>query len=162
MLHQAEYSKKWFEYVIDSMKGVLAMHGAGYALIENEVNLSDEDLLIVKDIESALIKSGFNLIPSIKIHKNQKKALNLLYILKERGSVVQVDSDLWMHFNNYNILKNELILYFNRYDKLSVPEFKEMISVTRKNAIPLLEFCDKIKFTLRVDNYRVTGEHLNE
>ena len=162
LLHQAEYSKKWFEYVIDSMKGVLAMHGAGYALIENEVNLSDDDLLIVKDIESALIKSGFNLIPSIKIHKNQKKALNLLYILKERGSVIQVDSDLWMHFNNYNILKNELILYFNRYDKLSVPEFKEMISVTRKNAIPLLEFCDKIKFTLRVDNYRVTGEHLNE
>ena len=47
-------------------------------------------------------------------------------------------------------------------DKLSVPEFKEMISVTRKNAIPILEFCDKAKLTNRIENHRIAGNHLNE
>ena len=82
-------------------------------------------------------------------------------MLKDSEKVVQIDSDLWMHMNNYNILKYLLGRYFTKHTKLSVPEFKKMISVTRKNAIPILEYCDKIKFTTRVDNYRVKGEKLN-
>ena len=66
-----------------------------------------------------------------------------------------------MHTDNYKILKKKLVLHFKEYSNLSVPEFKKIISATRKNAIPILEFCDKIKFTTRVDNYRIEGEKLN-
>ena len=162
LLHQVRFTKDWFEYVTSNMKSDIATQDGGFSLTSNEVNLSNEDTLISKNIESILNEAGFNLVNSIEVYKNQKKGLNLLYILKNEGIAIQVDSDLWMHSNNYKILKNKLIIYFSMNDKLSVPEFKEMISVTRKNAIPILEFCDKAKLTNRIENHRIAGNHLNE
>ena len=162
LLISLEFDKKWLEFVTNEMKSEIVIHESGYGLKNNKIDLSEVDLLIANEIESSLIDSGFDLLSSLKLYdKNQKKALNILYLLKDSEKVVQIDSDLWMHINNHNILKDELGLYFTKHTKLSVPEFKKMISVTRKNAIPILEFCDKIKFTTRVDNYRVKGDNLN-
>ena len=162
LLHQVNFAKKWFEYVVSNMKSDVVENEGGLSLKSNEIILSNEDALIAKNIENILNKAGFSLLTSINVHENQKKALNLLYFLKKEGVAIQVDSDLWMHLNSYKILKNKLSLHFNRNAKLSVPELKETISVTRKNAIPILEFCDKIKLTKRIDNYRIRGDYLNE
>ena len=114
-------------------------------------------------MESFLLSKRFDLQSSIKIHpQNKKKCLNILYVLKDKGHIVQIGNDLWMHNNYYKILKKDLKKFFIKNKELSVPVFKEIFSVTRKNAIPLLEYCDKIKFTERIDNYRLEGECLNE
>ena len=162
LLGSIGFDKIWFEYVIDNMKSDIITNDAGYSLIKNKINLSDEDSSIAKEIEYSLLEAKFDLLSSLKVYsRDQKKALNILYLLKESENIIQIDSDLWMHTDNYKILKKKLILHFKEYPNLSVPEFKKIISVTRKNAIPILEFCDKIKFTTRVDNYRIEGEKLN-
>ena len=162
LLHQVKFAKEWFEYVVSNMKRDVVEYEGGFLLKNNEIILSNEDALIAKNIENVLNKTGFSLLSSKNIYKNQKTALNLLYFLKKEGVAIQVDSDLWMHLNSYKILKNKLILHFSRNVKLSVPELKETLSVTRKNAIPILEFCDKTKLTKRIDNHRIKGDCLNE
>ena len=162
LLHQVKFTQEWFEYVISNMKSDVVEYEGGFLLKNNEIILSNEDALIAKNIEDVLNKTGFSLLSSINIYKNRKMALNLLYFLKKEGVAIQVGSDLWMHFNSYKILKNKLILHFSRNTKLSVPELKETISVSRKNAIPILEFCDKTKLTKRIDNYRIRGDCLYE
>ena len=51
--------------------------------------------------------------------------------------------------------------FFKVNESLSVPEFKEITNLTRKYAIPVLEYFDKINFTFRVENRRKLSEVLN-
>ncbi len=45
--------------------------------------------------------------------------------------------------------------FFADHQKLEVSHFKEIIGVSRKYAIPYLEFLDRSGVTKRVGNYRV-------
>lgn len=163
LLSQTGFTKKWFDCVVKSMGDEIIFKDAGYSLSGNQVKLSKEDSLIAKQIETFLLEAKFNLQSSEKVYpQNKKKALNILYLLKENDLTVQVNNDLWMHRNCYEILKSDLRLYFKKNNKLSVSNFKEILNVTRKNAIPLLEYSDKINFTKRVENYRIEGASLND
>ena len=51
--------------------------------------------------------------------------------------------------------------FFDKNKYLSISEFKSLTSTTRKNAIPLLEYCDKSDLTIRENNNRTRGEFLN-
>ena len=51
-------------------------------------------------------------------------------------------------------MKFNITKFLNENDSLSVPDFKEMANITRKYAIPVLEYLDKIKFTFRDKNSR--------
>ena len=163
LLSQTGFSKNWFECVVSKMRDEVSFNDAGYSLVKNEISLSNEDSLVAEKMESFLLSKRFDLQSSIKIYpQDKKKCLNILYVLKDKGRIVQIGNDLWMHNNYYKILKKDLKNFFIKNKELSVPMFKEIFSVTRKNAIPLLEYCDKIKFTERIDNYRFEGAHLNE
>lgn len=163
LLSQTGFTKKWFDYVVKNMGDEIIFKDAGYSLASNQVKLSNEDSIIANQIEIFLLEAKFNLQSPVKVYpQNKKKALNILYLLRENGLTVQVNNDLWMHRNCYEILKSNLRLYFKKNNKLSVPDFKGILNVTRKNAIPLLEYLDKINFTKRVENYRIEGASLND
>ena len=85
----------------------------------------------------------------------------ILYILKDKEKIIQIDSDLWIHRNCYNNLLMLLSSFFDKNKYLSISEFKSLTSTTRKNAIPLLEYCDKSDLTIRENNNRTKGEFLN-
>jgi len=163
LLNQTGFSKNWFECVVSKMSDEVSFNDAGYSLVKNEISLSNEDSLVAEKMESFLLSKKFDLQSSLKLYpQDKKKCLNILYVLKDKRRIVQIGNDLWMHHNYYKILKKDLKIFFIKNKELSVPMFKEIFSVTRKNAIPLLEYCDKIKFTERIDNYRLEGECLNE
>ena len=163
LLNQTGFSKNWFEYVVSKMSDEVSFNDGGYSLVKNEISLSNEDSLVAEKMESFLLSKRFDLQSSIKIYpQDKKKCLNILYVLKDKRRIVQIGNDLWMHNNYYKLLKKDLKNFFIKNKELSVPMFKEIFSVTRKNAIPLLEYCDKIKFTERIDNYRLEGACLNE
>ena len=44
--------------------------------------------------------------------------------------------------------------YFNQHDSLDVSKFKDLTNTTRKYAVPLLEYIDKINLTYRIGNER--------
>ena len=62
--------------------------------------------------------------------------------------------------SNFNKLISMLKSYFLSKEKLSVPEFKTLTHLTRKTAIPLLEYLDKSGFTFREENERIKGDRL--
>ena len=156
------FGKKWFEKIINELANEVSMVGAGYALSNNKVDLNEADIKIANEIESKLLDSKFNLLSSINFENlNPDKALQLLYILKDKEKIIQIDSDLWIHRNCYNNLLMLLSSFFDKNKYLSISEFKSLTSTTRKNAIPLLEYCDKSDLTIRENNNRTKGEFLN-
>ena len=156
------FGKKWFEKIINELANEVSMVGAGYALSNNKVDLNEADIKIANQIESKLLDSKFNLLSSINFESlTSDKALQILYILKDKEKIIQIDSDLWIHLNCYNNLLMLLSSFFDKNKYLSISEFKSLTSTTRKNAIPLLEYCDKSDLTIRENNNRTKGEFLN-
>ena len=156
------FGKKWFEKIINELANDVSIFGAGYALSNNNVDLNKADIKIANEIESKLLDSNFNLLSSINFESLESdKVLQILYILKDKEKIIQIDSDLWIHRNCYNNLLMLLTSFFDTNKYLSISEFKSLTSTTRKNAIPLLEYCDKSDLTIRENNNRTRGEFLN-
>ena len=57
---------------------------------------------------------------------------------------------------------NYLKKYFTNSVELSVSDFKKISGLTRKTAIPVLEFLDKKQYTIRNNNVRIIGQNLYE
>ena len=55
---------------------------------------------------------------------------------------------------NFNKLVEDVKSFFINKDKMTVSDFKNIAKTTRKYAVPILEYFDKVKITYREDNYR--------
>ena len=65
-----------------------------------------------------------------------------------------------MHNENRTKLCQALIDYFDKHQEMEVADFKNITALTRKFAIPMLEYCDKEGLTYRNGNQRSKGDNL--
>jgi selenocysteine-specific elongation factor len=85
-----------------------------------------------------------------------KRAQKIVQILLREGALVKVTEGLLFHRQALNELPPMLRDYKNQKgEELSVPAFKELTGVTRKYAIPLLEYLDRQRATRRAGDQRV-------
>ena len=78
-----------------------------------------------------------------------------------RAATDSLENDnLIINDDAFNKLLISVRKYFKKYSKLSVSEFKNLSNLSRKNAIPILEYFDNSNITQRVENYRKAGELL--
>ena len=75
-------------------------------------------------------------------------------LLRDRV-LVKLADDLVFHRDALGELRRQLIANKAKTPKLSVPQFKDLFSITRKYAIPLLEYLDRERVTRRVGDERV-------
>jgi selenocysteine-specific elongation factor len=76
------------------------------------------------------------------------------WMVKEK-ILVKVSEDLVYHRATLETIKRQIKVKFAAGVKFGVAEFKELFDLTRKHAIPLLEYLDREKFTRRVGNDRI-------
>ena len=55
-------------------------------------------------------------------------------------------------------LQQRLVAYLKEHGEISTPEFKEMTQASRKYTIPLLEYFDVQRFTIRIGDVRRLSE----
>jgi selenocysteine-specific elongation factor len=84
---------------------------------------------------------------------DSNKARALLQILLREKKLVRVNLDLILHADGVRELCERLAGMRGR--RVSVPEFKEMTGVSRKYAIPLLEYLDRERLTRRDGDARI-------
>jgi selenocysteine-specific elongation factor len=69
---------------------------------------------------------------------------------------VRISPELIFHRQALAQLKQQLAAYKKaKGDRISVPAFKELTGITRKYAIPLLEYLDRERVTRRAGEERV-------
>ena len=91
---------------------------------------------------------------SVGVIGESNQAGKILNILEKDNQIVRLNENLIFSVENLNNLKNNLNSFFLSNKILSMQQFKEITGTTRKYAVPLLEYLDKIKFTFRVDDGR--------
>ena len=85
-----------------------------------------------------------------------KRAEKLLQILLREKNLVRVTADLIFHREALAHLKAQLSAYKkSKGDRITVPVFKDLTGITRKYAIPLLEYLDRERVTRRAGDERV-------
>lgn len=81
----------------------------------------------------------------------------IVRLLAESGRIVKVTSSLFMHPDVVDSIRSSVLAHFEGKAELSVADFKDMAGVTRKHAIPILEFLDREGTTARAGNVRRKG-----
>ena len=76
-------------------------------------------------------------------------------VLLKDGTLVQISEGMVFHKDSLSRLKESIRSCKSKRDRIDVAFFKEMAGVTRKHAIPLLEWLDRERVTQRSGNDRV-------
>ena len=125
-----------------------------------EITLTPEEARAKDQIEQAFANAGLA-VPSVKEVLEQlaiesRRAEKILQILLREKLLIRVSPELIYHQDALGRLPVLLQDYKKKKgDKIGVPAFKEATGVTRKYAIPLLEYLDRQRLTRRVGDERV-------
>jgi selenocysteine-specific elongation factor len=126
----------------------------------SEIALQPDEALAKDKIAKAFADAGLA-VPSVRevlltLAVEAKRAEKLLQILLREKSLVRVSPELIFHRDALAQLRGQLSTYKKaKGERISVPVFKELTGITRKYAIPLLEYLDRERVTRRAGDERV-------
>jgi selenocysteine-specific elongation factor len=138
----------------------LDMQGELVKKAGSEIALLPEEAKAKEQIEAAFASASLA-VPSVKevlgrLTVEPKRAEKLLQILFREKNLVRFSPELVFHRQALAQLKEQLSAYKKaKDDRISVLAFKELTGITRKYAIPLLEYLDREHVTRRVGEERV-------
>ena len=124
------------------------------------ISLDPEEARAKEQIEKAFSTAGLA-VPAVKevlstLPVEAKRAEKILQILLRDKSLVRVTPELIFHRDALAQLRDRLSVFKKtKGERISVPVFKELTGVTRKYAIPLLEYLDRERVTRRAGDERV-------
>ncbi len=123
------------------------------------VVLRDEEAESKQKIEQAFAKAGLQ-VPLLKevlasLRIDQARAQKLVTLLLRERVLVKLSDDLVFHHSALALLRQQIAAQKAKTPKLNVASFKDLFGITRKYAIPLLEYLDREHITRRVGDERV-------
>jgi selenocysteine-specific elongation factor len=128
------------------------------------VVMKDEEAESKKIIEQAFSSAGLQ-VPALSavlagLKVDKARAQKIFTLLLRDKVLVKISEDLVFHQSALTNLRSQMAAYKAKYPagapaKIDVGKFKEMTGVSRKYAIPLLEYLDRERVTRRVGDERV-------
>jgi len=123
------------------------------------VVMKDEEAESKKIIDAAFATAGLKVpalqevIAGLKIDK--ARAQKIVTLLLRDRVLVKVSDELVFHRGALEQLRRDLAAHKTKSAKIDVAKFKELTGVSRKYAIPLLEYLDRERVTRRAGDERV-------
>ena len=148
-------SEKYLSY--DSIGNIIPK---GFkAVKEASTDIPPEYAGAAKKIEDLLISNG-NSVPDYgeierKIAMPRKTLNYILSLMLKSSKIVKVKHDMYYLKEQIDAVKSKLDVFFEKNEKLEPKDIKEIAGVSRKYAIPLLEYFDVIGYTVKKGEYRI-------
>jgi selenocysteine-specific elongation factor len=123
------------------------------------VTMRDEEAESKKMIEQAFASAGLKVpfldevLAGLKVDK--LRAQKIVTLLLREKTLIKISGELVFHQNALTELRQKIAALKATTPKIDVARFKEMTGVSRKYAIPLLEYLDRERVTRRVGDERV-------
>ncbi|MBP6942202.1 MAG: selenocysteine-specific translation elongation factor [Syntrophorhabdaceae bacterium] len=90
-----------------------------------------------------------------EIKKNEQHLKDILEGLVFDGKVVKIKGDMYFHRDIIEDLKKTVAAFLMKKKEMTPSDLKSILNLSRKYMIPLLEYLDEIKLTIRVGDKRV-------
>ncbi|VAW41668.1 Selenocysteine-specific translation elongation factor [hydrothermal vent metagenome] len=97
------------------------------------------------------IKDVFNTMSEYPAAQVQQ----VIDLLLQEGMLIKVTESLHFYAEQLDRLAQQLTEYIKKEGEIDAPRFKDLTGLTRKFSIPLLEYFDKKKLTIRIGDKRV-------
>jgi selenocysteine-specific elongation factor len=135
-------------------------------IIEKEVVRLSTFSVALSQVEETLKTNIIGLLEKGEFQPPQKEELNqflkldpkhlsdILKIMVKQGSIVRINDSMYITSSVYRKMIENLKEFFSRKSEMTVAEFRDILSTTRKYALPFLEYLDSNKITLRVGDVR--------
>jgi selenocysteine-specific elongation factor len=139
-------------------EGRLVEKNGRLALPEHRSTFGGDDAKLLETIE-ALFRDKLFCPPDAEevvrqTHVVAAKVEKLLGLLREHGRLVQVEGGMVFHRDAVDRAREILAAHFRKEDRLESVQFKYLLDTTRKFALPMLDYLDRLGATRRVGNTR--------
>ena len=147
----------WLMDALLAQSKTLAADGDSVRLSSHKVALKQDEEEAASKIEDAF-RSGGLATPAVqevlaKSGVDRSRARTLLQLMLRDKRLVRVSDELVFHASAMQSLR--ALLAQKKGQRFAVPDFKDWTGVSRKYAIPLLEFFDRERITRRDGDLRV-------
>ncbi len=131
----------------------------------HSVGLSEQDAQLSSRIEQVYRDAGVE-VPAMEevmtragvTLAQRTQARKLLHLLVDNRKLMRIQNEMFMHADVVEDLKRKLRTYASQHEPqrlIDVPTFKQLAGVSRKYAIPLLEYFDREQVTRRSGDKRI-------
>jgi len=151
---------KFFHFIVERLikKGDIVAEQEVLRLKDHKVSLASDQEKVREAILKAYQDGGFT-PPNLKdvlepLGMSFKQAGPVFKLLQDQGVLVRVKDDMYYHVPSLDIIKAKMHEFFIENQEMSAPNFKDMTGLSRKYLIPVLEYFDKEKVTVRVGDVR--------
>jgi len=133
---------------------------------DHKVDLKGDLEELRREIEDIYLESGLT-PPSTKdvlarFPDKKGGAANILTVLLNDKILIKINEDMYFHMGAIESLEERYRKLLVEEGKSSPATFRDLTGLSRKYTIPLMEYFDKTKLTIRVGDHRVLRGRNNE
>ncbi|MDR0477775.1 MAG: selenocysteine-specific translation elongation factor [Desulfobulbaceae bacterium] len=151
-----------FQYCLQTLvnKGVVAQEEAIVRLAGHEVRLTVDESQLRHDMRAWYRDKGL-FTPTLRETQEQftaypeKRLREVLELLLRDGELVKISENLFYDKDVLAGLTERVVAHIREHGEIDAPAFKELSGLTRKFSIPILEYFDRVKLTIRLGDKRV-------
>ncbi len=150
---------KLFDEVLDLIiqEGSIKVNGSLVSLKDFKVVYSKKQESLIDDILNIYKTAELN-PPNTKdlndLTRASKKDLEIINNLIDDGRLVKLNESILILSDYYELSKEKLVEYLKENSEITLAQFRDLVGTTRKVAVPLIEYFDNIKLTVRVEDKR--------
>ena len=147
-------------WILDTLKNSrkIKIQGDRISLYDFQPELTDKQEETLNKLENELLKGGFNppsyeeLFSNISIPEDELQ--RLITLLVNQRQIIIFEKNIIFHKDIVNKGKKLIKGLLKKKGNATVSELKDVLGTSRKWAIPLLNYYDKIGLTMRVGDLR--------
>ncbi len=159
-----ELPSKLVHFIVEKAlkAGLLVAEQEVLRLPEHRVSLASDTAKLKGKLTEVYTTAGLT-PPNLKdvladLDLNFKEAAPVYKLLQDEGAIVKIKEDMYVGAQAIEQLISEVRAYLEKNGEMGPSEFKTIAPVSRKFSIPLMEYLDKEKVTMRVgDKRRLRG-----
>ncbi|MBU4510055.1 selenocysteine-specific translation elongation factor [bacterium] len=124
-------------------------------LLSRKPKISSQQKILISKILK-ILKDDPNNPPNEKTLTSQiSGGKEIIDFLIQEGEIVKLSDGILLESKNYDIMKNKLIDFLKINGSISIAQVRELLGISRKYIIPLLNRMDEEKITQRKENVRI-------
>jgi selenocysteine-specific elongation factor len=161
LMEKLGFEETVFHSLMDTLvrEKKLEVSGEQVRLAGRGVAMKDDEAESQRQIEQAFASAGLK-VPALKdvlagLKVDRVRAQKIVTLLLRDRVLVKLSDDLVFHRDALDWLRKTLAAQKATSPKIDVAKFKDLAGVSRKYAIPLLEWLDRERVTRRVGDERI-------
>lgn len=152
----------YLQYLLDQLQSTkqISVSGSNVLPYGTQIGLTTDGQQAIREAIVAEIRKGGFQPPTLddllaRLPHPKTELRSVYHFLLQRGELVKITSELVVLSDQITTLKNQLRSVFQPGQPFTVADFKDLLNISRKYAIPYLEYLDRERVTRRAGDKRI-------